>query len=259
MIWIFLLPSFLLTQCVTDNTISNIDKPIILFWCSYPDILTHMTHVASKVWVGDYEENANILHHQDAWRAQGVMALEWTGGIYYAEKDLNSIVDKWRRIYKKGAYAVQIDEFFPQSEMVNKKFIKALEMIKKEYPDRFLAVWHGSFLPEDLLTAYAKYIDLVILENYFVDQFYGWLLFSVNTERARKGGIINKTIFGLKISEAPWESQKKYLNEQIAWIRKNANEMPGIAFFAPRANQESLLGAEELAVSYFLGKSVNKK
>ena len=255
---ILLLSIFLLWQCATYQA-STIDKPIILFWCSYPDILTHMTHVASKVWVGDYAQNKNILHHQDTWIARGVIALKWAAGVYHASKSLSSIVEKWKQIYEKGAYAIQIDELIPQSEMVNEKFAKALELIKKAYPDRYLAVLHGSFLPDTLLQAYAKHVDLIILENYFTDQVLGWLIFSVNTERARKGNIIKKTVFGLRITGEPWVKQKKYIDEQIAWIRKNAPEMPGIAFFAPKADQESLLGAEELAVFYFSHESLNKK
>jgi hypothetical protein len=98
-------------------------------------------------------------------------------------------------------------------------------------------------------------VDLVILENYFTDQFYGWLTFSVNTQRARKACILHKTIFGLEITGMDWEQQQPYIHEQIKWIRTHAPEMRGVGFFAPKAQAQALLGAERLVVRHFKGES----
>ena len=224
-------------------------KPVILFWSRHGQILKHMTHAANWVWTGDPLKNTtkNIMDHQNTWMERGVMPLVWAGGVCY----LDDFVERWRVKIRSGARALQIDEYMPQSPVTTDKMVKALKIIREEYPNVYLAVWHGSFLTEPLVRAYAQYVDLVILENYFTDQFYGWLLFSINTQRARKLGIINKTIFGLEITEESWQTQEHYLEEQIKWIRRNAPEMNGIGFFAPKANQEALQGAETLAVRYF--------
>jgi hypothetical protein len=216
-----------------------------------------MTHIAKGVWAGDPRKhpNGNMLNHQDTWMAKGVTPLVWAGGVCYIDESLDKFVERWRKKIRKGARALQIDEYMPQSPMVTAKMVKALEMIRREYPTVYLAVWHGGVLTEPLISAYAKYVDLVILEDYFTDNPLGWLLFSVNTQRARKGHIIDKTIFGLEISAESWEAQKRYLDLQMKWIKANAPEMNGIGFFAPKADKTSVLGAEKLAVHYFTAGS----
>jgi len=257
---ILLVQFFLLTQCATDAPrVEYTAEPIILFWCRHAEIIKHLTHAANWVWVGDPAQNKDkkMIHHQDTWVAKDVIPLVWVGGVCYIDESLDDFVDRWRSKIKKGARGLHIDEYMPQSEMVTAKLVKALEIIKSEYPYVYIAVWHGSFLPEGLIDAYKKYVDLLILENYFTDQFYGWLVFSVNTERVRKADIIHKTIFGLEITENDWEQQEQYIQEQIKWIRTNAPEMPGIGFFAPNAHPNALLGAESLAVRYFIDESNN--
>jgi hypothetical protein len=227
--------------------------PVILVWAKNAQVLKHLTHIAKGVWTGDPLKNKtkNIMNHQDTWMERGVVPLVWAGGVCYLDERLDDFVERWRVKIRSGARALQIDEYMPQSPVATDKMVKALKIIREEYPNVYLAVWHGSFLTEPLARAYAQYVDLVILENYFTDQFYGWLLFSINTQRARKLGIINKTIFGLKITEESWKTQEHYLEEQMKWIRRNAPEMNGIGFFAPKADQEALQGAETLAVRYF--------
>ncbi len=228
-------------------------KPVILFWGKPGQVLSHLTHIAKGVWTGDPLKNRDkdILNHQDTWRKKGVVPLVWAGGVCYLDNSLDDFVERWRVKIRGGARALQIDEYMPQSPMATEKMIRALKTIRDEYPGVYLAVWHGSFLTQPLMRAYAEYVDLIILENYFTDQFYGWLLFEVNTQRARKGGIIHKTIFGLNVTGASWKTQERYLEEQMKWIRQNAPEMNGIGFFAPKADKDALMGAENLAVRYF--------
>jgi hypothetical protein len=257
---VFLLHIFILPQCATNSiSMDYPTDPIILFWCRHAEILHHLTHAANWVWVGKQEQNTDkkMIHHQDTWLAKNVVPLVWAGGVCYIDESLDDFVERWRVKIEKGACALQIDEYMPQSKMLTLKLVKALEIIKTEYPHIYLAVWHGGFLSEELIAAYKQYVDLLILENYFTDQLYGWLIFSVNTTRVRKANIIHKTIFGLEITEKDWEQQKPYIQEQIKWIRTHASEMRGVGFFAPNAHTQALLGAESLAVHYFKGESNN--
>lgn len=255
---LILLQFLVFAQCTTGSLKSDCsDEPVLLFWCRNAEILKHITHVAKWVWVGDplqYKDKKE-LYHYDTWSAKGVVPLVWAGGVCYIDESLDDFVERWRVKIRKGAHALQIDEYMPQSEMVTAKLVKALEIVKLEYPHVYIAVWHGGFLSDELLAAYTKYVDLLILENYFTDQFYGWLVFSVNTARVRQAHIIHKTIFGLELTGKDWEQQEQYIHEQIKWIKTNAAEMPGIGFYAPEAHSEVLLAAEDLAVRYFINGS----
>ncbi len=115
---------------------------------------------------------------------------------------------------------------------------------KKENPDVFIAVWAPGI--SDKLAKLAKdgIVDLIILENYtFVPARFGkgpytigWKDALERCERAKKLGILNKTIVCLgHITDEPNLDGKhitvKDINRMVRVIKNRYPQMPGIAFY----------------------------
>ena len=78
---------------------------------------------------------------------------------------------------------------------------------------------------------------------------------------AKRTGIIHKSVFALGINDndervkgyplRQWANTPGNLEAQMRWIKENAPEMPGIAFFSSAASREMLKTADALAGEIF--------
>jgi hypothetical protein len=229
--------------------------PVILFWTSQPYALMHVTHMTALPHGDDLPPLLAYLGNK------GVIPLAWKAGKSISdEKTAEQIAEYWCSPDFEGSKGIAIDECggTPQS---NAKLAQALRLARKKSPSLYIAVWNAGILRGVLSSAYKGAADLVMLESYFGPGDPWRLRMGLNTLLARTAGISAKTIFALGLNDTDddvkqgksrgWANNRDALDEQMAWIRKNAAEMPGIAFFAPHASAELQKVADEMAERLF--------
>lgn len=255
-----------LTLLWTVNTAVAQSKPFILFWCAKPETLKHATLITPQVWTHDDPSSAERLKHrpdysQSAWLQRGVMPLRWMG--YPHEKSEGELVAYWASAVKQGYFGIAVDEIGHVNPDTDAKAAKALTQLNRTHPDLFVAIWHAGGLTPELLEGYRNGADLVMLETYGVPfdmaRYQRWISDRIAT--VRKAGIIHKTVIALGINDAAppeewqkvgqWVNTKEALEELLRLIRKQAPEMRGVAFFAPRASDTMLQAADKLAGEIF--------
>ena len=123
----------------------------------------------------------------------------------------------------------------------------------------FVSAWVGG--PADnaeIKHAYNQYLALLIVETYlnmpvfkhdlyYVDRWIGWV--------REEPGLINKTVFGLKISLVPeWlPMTPTELEREVRYVKKRVPEMPGLMFFQGlNTTQELRDKADELFYRYYI-------
>ncbi|MCD6508516.1 hypothetical protein J7M22_18090 [Candidatus Poribacteria bacterium] len=230
----------------------------LVFWCPWPDELKHATHITPQVWVeGDEGAKRRYLRFsQKFWLERGVLPLRWMGGVCYKDKPEGWFVSYWSGAFKIGYRGIAIDEFGSGDESVDEKMARALVRTKELCPELFIAVWHAGGLNEVLARAYRRGADLVMLEAYVGGKKGFEKLFSQKVEAARRFGIVSKTILALGINDraeeryrrqwGEWANSEEELETQVRWIRENAPDMPGVAFFASSASRRLVLFADKL-------------
>lgn len=197
-------------------------------------------------------------------RAPGQVPMELRtvdGKVVAEEMSPKQIADYWSSAAGEGFPGIAVDEFGHPDEVVNEKMAQALHLFRSGFPHLFVAVWHAGRLTDDLIQAYRKDADLVILETYVSGSDSLDHRFLPKLEAARDGGILEKSVFALGINDQdprlgvalpPWANTRGELEAQMRWIRDNAPKMPGIAFFSPRASVEIEQTAVGLASKIFL-------
>ncbi len=236
------------------------ERPIVLFWTDDVRGLANVTHITPSVWIRkSASDTGDMVSEQSYLLGRGITPLKWRGGKHYAERSEQELTDYWCGAYEEGYVGIAIDEFvgWDIDQSVNEKMGRALVAAKKRCPELFIVVWHGGPLTPMLAEFYRDGADLVLLEAYGGAVPVLWLLYSHYLAVARRAGIASKCLFALGINDRDEELQSKpwkrwantpeELQAQINWVRENAPEMPGIAFFASRAGPEMIRAADRMA------------
>lgn len=245
---------------------SSQNRPIILFWCSKPEMLHNATHITPQVWTkndtSSFERlKGNPAYELNSWLKRNIVPLRWMG--YPHEKSEQELVDYWASAAQRGYIGIAIDEIGHVDTETDKKATSALVKLKQLYPNLFVAVWHAGGLTRELLQGYRFGADLVMLETYGVpfdmERYKRWISERIST--VRKAKIVHKTIIALGINDAAspdewqkvgqWVNMPDALRDLLAFIRQQAPEMRGVAFFAPRASDDMLKLADGLAWEIF--------
>ena len=219
-------------QDYTDNEaqvrVDVVEKDVYFIWYGDPIELTYVNAPQAHADLGDFQ------HNKKEWHRRGARYLHFA--------HLGATPEHLNNHLKKGVDGVLVDELGP---VVNVEAIEGLVKTyaehKETFPDSFVAVWKvgaiHSALAEELKKENAA-IDLFLFELYFhvnspEKVWQGRLLQNINA--ARKLGCLHRCIVGLGSAAgyggAKPEKHAAFLEEQIAFIRKHAPEMPGIAFF----------------------------
>ncbi len=231
--------------------------PIILFWTAYPEALPHITHVTAFAAGSASKET----HARGRSLSKGIMLLKYRDGRAIAEdKTAEELADYWCGARALGFQGIAIDEFGHTDARTDEKMSKALALAKRRDPKLYIAVWHAGRLTPEMVRCYREHADLVMLESYCSTKKHPFRRFAENLDLAREGRIVGKTVFALGInnedrgpdgSADPWANTPEDLRSQMEWVRRNAPEMPGIAFFASRAGVEIQREADRLAWRIF--------
>ena len=202
------------------------------------------------------------------WENRGAIYCQWTG-CKPKEKSEEELVEYWASSLKKGYNAIRIDEigFYERAfddeegpESVMLKALRALKMLKKQYPELFVAVHTCGSLNPPEANAYRIGADLVLCEaylNYFqgrpggFESHQAYRYYDHRIEVARRMDILKKTIMQISLDERFLPITKEDVEESIRYIRRKAPEMPGIAFFGkcPDLLYEA---ADQLCFKYFI-------
>jgi hypothetical protein len=233
-----------------------------VFWCGDPRGLKNATHITPQVWAGGDAAAKRKYGEfpQEFWLRRGVTPLRWRGGRCYKEKSEDEFVAYWSAAADQGYKGIAIDEFgYDRGGEVDRKMARALVRTRQKAPGLFIAVWQTRRLSNVVLEAYREAADLVMLEIYAGEEFEE--KFDEGVAEVRNAGILHKTVLALGIDDrAPaaeqrergrWANSKAVLEAQVRWIRTHAPEMPGVAFFAPRASAELVHAADELCERHF--------
>ena len=128
-----------------------------------------------------------------------------------------------------------------------KMFVNVLKRVRRDYPDRIIAVWSTRFWNSEksfVLVAIRDYADMFIPQIYIAQraaQKHGFGIFKRTLEsvEAFAPGITPKTIAGLGVHSAmadnPSENFGDHLSAQIRFLRTDPffNDIMGIAIYAP--------------------------
>jgi hypothetical protein len=240
-----------------------VGPPYFVFWCSEPQDLKNATHVTPQVWAeGDAAGKRKYRKFpQDFWLRRGVTPLRWKGGRCYKDKSEDDLVAYWSGPAALGYKGIAIDEFgHDRGGEVDRKMARALVRTRRKAPGLFIAVWQTRRLSKVVLEAHREAADLVMLEIYAGGEGFE-KKFTQGVAEVRKAGISRKTVLALGINDrAPekekrergrWANSKSVLEAQVRWIRAHAPEMPGVAFFAPRASAALVRYADDLCGRHF--------
>jgi hypothetical protein len=264
---IILTVSSLLIRCtsVEESHIPNLPhRPVVLFWTDHPDQLKNISYVTPHVWHEEVktDKDTNPFLEQAYLSSRNIFALAWRGGRTAAlEMNVQELVEYWGSAFEEGFHGIAIDEFGGHDRIYIEKVSKALIELKRKNTELFVAVWHAGLLNKDWAAAYSQAADLIMLESYFAWSSFVGLRLRYNVNIARRWNIIYKSVFALGINDndygvkmgekKAWANTSKSLGAQMRWIHRSAPEMPGIAFFAPRASIELLQTADSLAGEIF--------
>lgn len=255
----------LFTICLASIGSSQ-NRPIILFWCSKPEMLHSATHITPQVWTkNDRSSFENLkglpMYELNAWLKRGIVPLRWMG--YPHEKSEQELVAYWASAAQQGHIGIAIDEIGHVDSETDKKAADALIKLKRVHPNLFIAVWHAGGLTEELSQGYRFGADLVMLETYGIpfemERYKRWIVERIAAVRRAK--IIHKTIIALGINDAAspeewrkvgqWVNTPEALRGLLQFIRQQAPDMRGIAFFAPKASENMIKLADKLAGEIF--------
>ena len=243
---------------------TRFEKPFVLFWTSRPEELSSLTHVTPQVDLPG-EKKARPKYLKAAWLERGVVPLRWKGGWCYRDWSEDELCRHFSDAEEAGHVGIAIDEWGGGNQEFDQKMGRALLRTREAHPDLFIAVWCFGLFRMRVAEYLRDVADVVMIERYVdgatPDEFAVW--FNAPIRVAREAGILHKTVFALGINDkAPPEEFKKHgawantpaeLEAQMRWIRKNAPEMPGIAFFAPRCSDAMRDLADRLAGELWKG------
>jgi hypothetical protein len=233
--------------------------PIILFWTHYGQFLPRATFITPGPMNLIRSTNGTEMAEEAAHHPTHLRSRD--GKVIAEERTAQQLADYWSQEALDNYGGIAIDEFGHPKEALNRKMANALALTDERMPNLFIAVWHAGPLTPELAESYKNHADLVILETYFsgTTDLADW--FQAKVDAARLAGILSKTIFALGINDddpivgtnaQPWANTPAELQAQMDWIRANAPESPGIAFFAPRGSLSLQRTAYDLAVQIFL-------
>ena len=228
--------------------------PVILFWARNRLLLTEATYMVNDVWAGDKSNpgDEDPRKHVDSWLDRGVIPLDWAGGNVYLDREVEDLARKWSSKFEAGHYGIAIDEFGWNSKKEMRKIRDTLAVVRENRPHGFIAVWHIGLLNDLYCEMYKQYVDLVLLESYFPAVSLRFLInFDTNVRLARENGISTKCVFALGLDPNKWLRSPEAAKKRMVFIKENAPEMPGIAFFAPRISADFMLAVEKIAATLY--------
>lgn len=247
-----------------DEAAPKTNGPFLVFWCRNPNVLKNATHVTPQVWLkgDDYGQKHYPDFPQDFWLKKNITPLVWKGGCCDSKRSIEALADSWSGAARLGYRGIAIDEFgCDNGGPEDRKLMQALRRARKQAPTLFIAVWQTQGMTDELFNAYAENADLVLIESYQGGERGFEATFEGALKRARKAGILKKTIFALGINdrasaarqkeEGRWANTEAELERQVRWVREHAPDMPGIAFFAPDASDRMVRCADELCGKYY--------
>ena len=210
------------------------------------------------VWYGDPKHLKHINVTQTAqfaiaeWNRRGVTAGAWAG---VGGKDPRSA---YFRKPELGYNAAIVDEIGALGDKA-KELLAILPDLKKSHPDFVVAIWLAAGIPEEIAELTKQgVIDLLMLEIYINC---GSLKYeerlSKAIENARKAGVLHRTVIGLGSAAgyanyASPHAHAEFLEKQIQFIRKEAPEMPGLAFFSASTLPGVDVKLDEMCFKYFI-------
>ena len=216
----------------------------------------------------------------DGLHARGVVALKHVGGVSYLggprPEDIRSDIDFEALGRKVVADYTQVDPWdgiaidelgmwdgHPEQEPLALGFWQIMKQARVQAPDKFIAAWQFASLSPLMCNILRDTTDLVMCEvyqNYFrawYDQhrFYDYLKQRIDV--ARDMMISKKMVIGLSISSDYGSITPDELEDQIRFIRAQAPEIRGLAFFTTsRCDPEVLQRANDCCYRYWVKPAV---
>lgn len=202
-------------------------------------VVTNDTYI---MWYGDVTDlnYVNIPHtrvyNANEWKRRGAYAASFAGAVGSEAQ----LTQQYADLMNQGFNALAIDEVgYTNPGDPTPAWMNAITATKITFPSSFIAIWYmGSTLDSRVTQMVTSgKIDLIVYEVYITPPGANWqqtLQSYINA--ARSAGVSNRTIIGLGTSTAysggyTAAQHAAFVEQQIAYIRTNAPEMPGVAFF----------------------------
>ena len=230
--------------CETNNssslTFHVVEKDIYFLWYGDPRHLKHINVTQTNP------------RHFSEWERRGVIA----GGFAGVHGNTRP---QYFGMAERGYGGVLVDEIGGLGED-EKALLAILPELKKAYPDFLVAIWLAAGIHQELADAVkAGHIDLLMPELYIScrpgDHYKERIRRTI--ESARKFGVLDKTIIGLGSADryanyTSADMHTDFLEAQIRFIREEAPEMPGIAFFTAGTLPGVDAKLDEMCFKYFI-------
>lgn len=151
---------------------------------------------------------------------------------------MEQLVEYHSELLNRGYDALAIDELGCAEANKNQHWTGGFRKIKQSYPNCFIAAWFVGRLDAQMAQLVkAGTVDLLVFEAYVKPEDPKWaqrLQFYI--DQARTAGVLERAIIGLGTDKAYAGAlgageHAAFVEQQIAYIRTNAPEMPGVGFF----------------------------
>lgn len=242
----------MLLSCSTINNI--VELPLekeyeFVIWTKPQFITSAFTHYSPLVQFDEYNvyaDNENV-RPLDFYKEMGVMPLLWRGGRNsvsgFASPEM--LADYWAQYAYKKEVGIAIDELGGPYGDVKEYSRKALSILKNDYPDLQVYIWHAGLLDDEWIDIYKNSSAKIMLEIYTSDTSFMGFTIGYRLEQAKNAGLLENTIIGLGIQHTKnpklWSYNIEILKKQMEWAIENYPEVAGFAFFASHAD-ETVLG-----------------
>ncbi|MFC1677819.1 hypothetical protein ACFL3G_12260, partial [Planctomycetota bacterium] len=235
--------------CDLDGTISTIrevfvtEKKLHFGYWTMPDETEYAT---------SYMRNASMPNRTNLYR--GIKPTPWKNGMHLTGYDDIDFYNYWLTMPDQFAVGAQIDEFSAANDAEAEAMGRALQWIKRDYPDFYLVPWAISIPATggpDKIAGFAA-SDEVIAETYAGD----FRLFENKLSRyehAPSRGIEHNTV--ASIGFGTWVNTINELRLQFEYMRSNFPEMPGVGFYGTGTQMQYDV-LDEIIYEYFLGPAV---
>jgi hypothetical protein len=239
---------------------------------------SHLRNLSSHVIVIAADKNPQTVAF---WRERGsrVLAATFTGGrqIDLANTDeanIEKLVQTWAKAAPEGSDGIYIDELgaYPTEDGLHKIRImnQALQRYRAENPHKLMyAAVAGAILPElsaglkaanasALLEIYEPWVVAAFGTHRYYDYIDQRIQVARHTDLIYERGRSNSAVIFLGAEGMHGGVTKPQLEDAVRYIRKQAPEMPGIAFYSSGKTQKWLqetgmrLFLDELCERYFV-------
>ncbi len=165
----------------------------------------------------------------------------------------------------QGFDCLAIDELGWDDPGVTDPWMEAFVATKQSYPNCFIAIWYIGVLSQQMTQLVLDgTVDLLVFEIYLGRDDPKWTdKIDYYVKQARDAGILDRCICGLA-TDMDMNNRRKnsvgltaqghadFIEEQIAYIRTKAPEMPGVGFFTARTLPGERALIDDLCRRYFV-------